>query len=571
MKKIVFICIFSICFVNVLYAGVQTESNNNKFTIKNVTIVNVKTGKLQPNMSVVIEGNSIKEIVNSDKISIKKNMCYINAKGKYLIPGLWDMHTHLVGNQDIAFPSYIINGVTGVRDMGAYSTQVEQWKQRIDKDKVVAPRIVYPGPILDGISGGFHIAVKTEQEAREYVKHLKKKGVNFIKVYSWLPKNIYYAIVDEAKKQKLDVSGHIPISVGATGASKAGQKSIEHLYGMYIATSNDEFEENILQNPPKGEDYADYTDYDLKASEYNNPAKEKVLFELLAKNNTWQVPTLVLNKVCYQIDTDYHTQYVPGIIQAEWIEVAKYLKETQEGQDMMKKSETIMKNGLNMVKRMNDAGVPIMAGTDDNLTVETPIPNYVYGFDLHDELELLCKAGLTPLESLQSATINPAKFLNKSDLLGTVEKGKLADLVLLNENPLDDISNTKKIEAVVENGHLLDKNKLNEMLKTITFSKLKFLKDQNQQNLYPVQSLCKEIDAKVNLDKNTNIVTIQKQNHKLQFKIDYSQYDLDGKLYLMERQSRLINCQIMIPGEIVDVLVKWIGSPMMYNSDNDTW
>jgi imidazolonepropionase-like amidohydrolase len=279
-----------------------------------------------------------------------------------------------------------------------------------------------------------------------------------------VPRDAYLAIADEAKKQGLPFAGHVPEAVSALEASDAGQKSIEHLTGLWITCSDDEA---ALRKQAKDafqsgrpEDMALLFRVALKPVDSYSEAKAQALYRLYVKNQTWQTPTLVMLRALASLDdprftADPRLKYMSRFVRTFWdpnAPLVQSLVETVGGR------KQIYKRSLEEVGKMHRAGVGILAGVDH------PFPYCFPGFSVHDELALLVEAGLTPMEALQTATRNPACYLDRLADLGTVEKGKIADLVLLDANPLDDIKNTQRIAAVVTHGRLLDRAALRQML-----------------------------------------------------------------------------------------------------------
>jgi hypothetical protein len=314
--------------------------------------------------------------------------------------------------------------------------------------------MVISGPMLDGPKPRFpsSIAIATPDDGRRAVDELKRRGADFIKLQSLIPREAVFAIADEAGKQGISFVGHVPDSVRASEASNAGQKSFEHLIGIFEGSSP--LEDQFLKGPKtEGQFLSTY-----------DPARAAALFALLAKNHTWQCPTLVWERGGNLIDQadfihDTRAQYAP----AYWKEVT-WKRFTEEiihdfNSDDLATRKRFVEKELEVVNAMHRAGIRFLAGTD------TPPGVYVLpGFSLHEELQRFVAAGFTPLEALQTATLNPATFLGMDDRLGTIEKGKLADLVLLDANPLDDIRNTQKIAAVIVNGRYLSRHDLDKML-----------------------------------------------------------------------------------------------------------
>jgi amidohydrolase family protein len=425
--------------------------------IKNVSVIDVKNSKVERDRIVIITGNKITFV--GAKTKIPDGATIVDATGKYLMPGLWDMHVHTFINSFHAtnswfFPLFIANGVTGVRDMwttGDAFAQVLQFRRGMADGSFLGPRYGAVGWLVDGPAPFWRGSdtVTTPQEAREFVHRVKAAGIDFVKVYWKLPREEYFAIADESKKVGIPFAGHVPFAVSLAEASDAGQRTIEHLAQLYVSCSSKEYEwmRSKDQNPEP------ITSQIIELIDTYDPRKCKNLLEHLAHNQTWVVPTAVMflrDRSLATLSRDPRAKYLPANISSLWQQVLAKMGNEQ--------NERRMREGLVVLGELNKAGVPLMTGTD------VPNPLVYPGFSLHDELALFVQAGLTPGEALKTATYNPAKFLGVLDSLGTIEKGKLADLVLLDANPLEDISNTKKINAVVLNGHFLDRKALDELL-----------------------------------------------------------------------------------------------------------
>jgi imidazolonepropionase-like amidohydrolase len=278
-----------------------------------------------------------------------------------------------------------------------------------------------------------------------------EKGVDFVKVYSRLTREQFFAIADEVKRLGVPFAGHVPFTVTAAEASKAGLRAYEHLLSVEtgVSTKEDELRQIQMEAP-----IFQWPDAETVKQSYSQQKAEE-LYACFVMNDTWQVPTLVvikamMNKSESVKKDELRFKFLPGFMKDFWsFEYPGFDSETFE-----KNMKDLYPFYEMLVRDMQRAGVGIMAGSD------TPNPFVFPGFSLHEELELLVLAGLTPMEALQSATINPARFLGYLDSHGTIEKGKAADLVLLNANPLDNISNTKKIDAVILGGEFLGQDEL---------------------------------------------------------------------------------------------------------------
>jgi imidazolonepropionase-like amidohydrolase len=433
----------------------------------NVTVIDATGKPAMPGMTVVVIDGSIAYIGRDMKIKMPADTQVVDGTGKYLIPGLWDMHVH-EWDKNYFLPLFIANGITGVRDMFSPLPLIKQWREEVKAGTLVGPRIVAAGPIVDGPKPVWpgSIAVASEAEGVKAVNKVKQDGSDFVKVYSLLPRDAYFAIAAEAKRQGIAFAGHVPESVTAAEASDAGQKSIEHLTGVLVACSSKEEELRRLsaQRRESGTRtlITSFINDQIQAIESFDQKKAAALYARFKKNGTWMSPTLtVLRAIAYVGDADFRNdarmKYVPTYMRnTMWGEDAFGLK-TRTAEDNAGAKRVFQKQ-LEVIGAMHRAGVNILVGTD------TPNPYVFPGFSLHDELAMMVRAGLKPIEALQAATRNPARYLGLLDSTGTIERGKLADLVLLDRDPLADINNTRKIRAVVVGGRLIERAALDEML-----------------------------------------------------------------------------------------------------------
>jgi len=428
--------------------------------LNDVTVIDVSRGVADPNMTVVIEGDHIAQVGKKGTATGPTGARAVDAGGKFLIPGLWDMHVHTVfgdwlpGGKEIALPLFIANGVTGIRDMGGELEVLLEWSKDIAPRRLLGPRLVVSGPMLDGREPRFpsSMAVATPDDGRRAVRDLKRRGADFIKLQSLIPREAVFAIAEEARKLGIPVAGHVPDAVRASEASDAGQKSFEHLIGIFEGSSP--LEAEFLKGA-KGPG---------KFLESFDAGRAAALAALLARNQTWQCPTLVWERGGNLIEEkdlahDPLAKYAPAKWKdVTWKRFTDQLVQVFNVDDLATRKKFVEKE-LEMVGRLHRAGVPFLAGTDTAAGVHV-FP----GFSLHEELQLFVSAGFTPQEALQTATTNPATFLGMQERLGSVQKGKLADLVLLDANPLDDIRNTQKIFAVVANGRFYSRVELDKVL-----------------------------------------------------------------------------------------------------------
>ena len=434
-----------------------TLAAGQSLTFTHVTVIDTVTGKTTPNLTVTIEGNRITGVGAGSHGKHAGKI--IDARGQYLIPGLWDMHTHVYfdntagDGSDLILPLFIANGITGIRDMGSILDQVLAARGQVAAHQLLGPRMVVAGPMLDGPHSPYKavIPIATPEDGRKAVDLLKSRGVDFIKVQSYVPRNAYFAIAEEARKQGLPLEGHVPDAIRASEAINAGQITFEHLIGIFEASSPDE-DKYLSGNKGPGVFLATY-----------DPAREANIIALIAAHHVWQCPTLYWERGQWLVDAiDYSKD--PDLAYAAHTWVTKLWPASQASiiksldTDPLPVREKFVPHELEIVHRLQAADVPFLAGTDTPAGVDV-IP----GISLHLELQRFVDAGFTPLQALQTATLNPAIFLGKRSDYGTVESGKVADLVLLRANPLENIANTRSITAVVADGRYLSVQDLEQL------------------------------------------------------------------------------------------------------------
>lgn len=458
--------------------------------LMHVDIVDVERGQVLSDHTVVISGNRI--VAVGPRAVIPTNARTINARGKVLIPGLWDMHSHSLDRWEWAALLNVANGVTGVRDPAAVKpvAEIVQLRAAVERGEVVGPRFVASGRIIDGLpkSRATYVAIDSPAAMRAEVRQRQQAGLDFIKVYTRLSRDVFMAGVEESRRIGIPLVGHVPLTITAAEASDAGMRSIEHSYRhrMSCATAEDEIRRmlrDLITITASGDDqrYAATEDsaFVLGLDSYS-PEKCRALGERFARNGTWFVPTLVEMQTRFrseyplsiefeQLFADPRLRYVSPAKIAQWRTSMAYDWGVLQGQfsfgprgpdTLFAQREREVSNRLRMPADLQRGGAGLLAGTD----VDNTFPFLFFGFSLHDELALLVKGGLTPLAALQSATLNPARFLGREAELGTIAAGKLADLVLLDANPLENIANTTRIAAVVQNGRYLSRADLDRML-----------------------------------------------------------------------------------------------------------
>ena len=430
--------------------------------------------------TVIIEKQRISNLGPSSAVAIPRASQILDAHGKFLIPGLADMHIHLTaagepdGSRKFIIPLLLANGITSVRDMGGYLESLIPLKKEIEEGKRLGPSIITPGPFLDGSPPSFQpsLVVTNQKEADADVHQLVSRGVDFVKVQSILSRDAYFAIARAAQREHIVFVGHVPDRVTAAEAADAGQHSIEHLTNVLRGCSRDEpklmreqFFLTAKQQSPGQSRSRESRWLNRLLNEYS-PEKAAALIAKFKEKDVWQTPTLVLLKndafpaLENSAMSDDRAKFIPSRTLDTWKKSRSEQMKFVSPQDSELHAQLLRKS-MDLVAQMQKSGVKILAGTD------SPAPYVFPGSSLHDELQLLVEARLTPFEALQAATKNPAEFLHAEKDTGTIEKGKYADLVLLDASPLDDIRNTRKIRAVILHGKLLDRPSLDQLLDSV--------------------------------------------------------------------------------------------------------
>jgi imidazolonepropionase-like amidohydrolase len=339
--------------------------------------------------------------------------------------------------------------------MGSDLDRVLDARAEIAAHRLLGPRMVVSGPMLDGPKSHYKaaIAVTTPEDGRNAVDMLHRRGVDFIKVQSGLPRDAYFAIAAEAKKDGIQYEGHVPDTIRASEAVASGQYTFEHLIGIFEASTPAAVEDGYLTGKKSPGMFLE--SYDT--------AREASIVQLLAAQQVWQCPTLFWERGQWLVDAiDY--SHDPDLAYAAHGWVTKRWPSSQRGilksmdTDPLPVRERFVDHELDIVRKLHAANVPFLAGTDTPAGVDL-LP----GVSLHLELQRFVAAGFTPLEALQTATLNPAKFYNKLDDYGTIQRGRIADMILLQANPLDNIANTRSLTGVITDGRFLSPQDLDQL------------------------------------------------------------------------------------------------------------
>ena len=417
-----------------------------------VTVIDGTDSIPRHDQTVVVQGDRIASVSARGATRVPRGARVIDGRGKFLVPGFWDMHVHtaITGGREM-LALYIANGVTGVRDMAGEWATLTGWRKEIAAGALVGPRMVLSGPYLEGGDVPIpHLLARNAEEARIGVDSLVVLGVDFIKIHSQLNAEAYYAIARRARERGITFAGHVPRVVGASAASDSGQKSIEHLLGIPADCT---VADSIALLPR-------FTVQSALGRCTSEPLAP--LYAKLARNGTWVTPTFTAQ---YEVAM-WPKRALPGDSVAPYLPeaVRKYVAQIFPMPDSIPPNadsvgRAMLEKRMRQVATMHRAGVRILTGTD------APLRNSPPGFGLHEEFVLLVRGGMTPFEVLRAATLEPAHYLGILDSAGSVAPGKLADLVLLDANPLTDIRNTSRISAVMANGRLFSGSEREKLLR----------------------------------------------------------------------------------------------------------
>jgi imidazolonepropionase-like amidohydrolase len=411
--------------------------------IAHATVIDPGAGSTRPDMTVLVRGSRIEAVGASRSVRVPAGTRVIDATGKFLIPGLWDMHVHTdVPGGRALLGLYVANGVTGVRDMDGDLARLRAFQRDVATGALPGPRMVVSGPYLAGQRVPLpHVLVRTPEDAVTAVDSLARLRVDFVKVHNGMPPDAYFAVAREARRRRMVFAGHVFPPVTPVQASDSGQRSLEHLSGFPNVCAGDD--SAVIAGGTGLQRFL------LGACTREDQGRA---FARLAANRTWITPTLIVQTEVVSpgvVPNDSLLHYFGDSLQALW-RLMLPPAPTPVPPAVTAAGARLFEKRLALVKSLHDAGVPILTGTDAPLRASPP------GFAMHDELALLVRVGLTPLEALRAATSNAARYFAATDSLGSIAVGRVADLVLLDANPLTDIANTRRISAVMANGRVFD-------------------------------------------------------------------------------------------------------------------
>jgi len=469
--------------------GCSTSSNGEvspaaTLAITSVDVIDIKTGKILEDRTILVVSDRIVDVVPEATYEPAEGVRLIDGHGLYAMPGLWDMHIHMLNDaykpapwdfhspdegddeqREIYMPIYLAFGVTGTRELSGGLTSITL-RDQIESGEILGPHMFVGSPVLDGPnpiwSGADLISIDGPDSAMSVVKQLHAQGFDFLKTYNFLSPESYRAVHKTARGLGMEVSGEIPISVSLWEAAELGHRTVEHLTGVEFACSSREDELrsgyvariNALNANPSSESPLDiWNRSEWEPFESLDREKRTRLFAHLAKHDTWVVPTIVIQRMIShaqdpRIADNPNFRYIDP-----W---SRDLTAMANKYDPERRLRPLHEYRAGIIDELHRAGVGILAGSD------TP-----GGFTLLEELEIFVESGLTPLDALQTATINPARYLGREDELGSIAPGRIADIALLRKNPLADIRNIRSIETVLFQGHVLDRSQLDHMLEQL--------------------------------------------------------------------------------------------------------
>jgi len=423
-----------------LAAATVGTAQPTRTVIDHVGVVDVDAGSIRSDQRVVLAGGRIEAVGSAAAVPLPPNAAVVDGRGRFLMPGLWDMHVHLsIPGGEPLLGFYPLVGVTGVRDMNDSFPEVLAWRDRIARGTLIGPRIVAAGPYLVGISPPLpHLLVKTAADGRAGVDSLRRLGVDFVKVHNEIPREGYFAIAARVKELGWSFAGHVPRSLTVAEAAAAGQRSIEHLTGFDTICSSEELAS--FQPTPL---------ITFLLGSCNAEGSTQLIQPLLA-NHTWITPTLTVLGLFSGAATtpvDSMARYrSEGLRQLQTV----VMRLPPLSEDARAAAGLLARKRRALVGELARAGVPILAGSD------APTPGTFPGVSLLEELDELAAAGLTSAEAIRAATVEPARYLAATDSLGSIGPGKVADLVLLEANPLESLRNLRRIVTVWVGGRPLD-------------------------------------------------------------------------------------------------------------------
>ncbi len=445
--------------------------------ITHVNVVRLDGAAVLPDQTVLVQGGRITRMGPAGRLKVPRGARLLDSRGKYLIPGLWDMHVHIRGRISptrIDLPLFVANGVTGVREMASDCfgrmdesagciADLRAWQRQIERGELLGPRLLLLGSwgvngpgVPDSLPAFF--SARTAEEGHLLARYFHRRGADFIKVLSRVPREGYLGLAEEAARLGIPLAGHDPGALSASEVVAAGQRTVEHarVFLTNCFAGADEYRRSAPGATPSA-------DWSRRMVDGYDPSLCAPLFRAFTTNRTAYVPTHLTRRVDAHasdpaLRNDARLKFVPRAWRDEWSRDADRTVMAGPLAADARARFDFSRKGLEITGAAYAAGVQVLVGTDSG-------DSYVFpGFSVHDEMAELVKAGLTPAQALRAATSDPARFLGRTNDFGSVEPGKVADLVLLDADPLRDIANTRRIAAVVFGGKVLDRAALDAML-----------------------------------------------------------------------------------------------------------
>ncbi len=433
------------------FSAPKDSSSGTRYAITPVTIVDVEKGILIPGQTVLVVNDRIDRIGAQEKVRIPQDAIIIDGRDLYLMPGLVDAHVHYY-DAPVFGRVMIANGVLLIRDMGMPNEYILPLRDQLNNGEVLGPEMSAAGSMLDGdpaIIPTISISVSTPGQGRAAVQAQVKAGVDAIKVYSNLDRDVFLAITDEARKSGMKVIGHVPDTLYIEEAAAAGLASIEHWFGFQKALAK------LLGEPVNLEHgwMSSGAEYLMRLGEVDPQALQDFYRRLQAVGVTVD-PTVVTfrnwpNVDALDVQDLPHGEYISQELFSMW-------KTQWAGQTEL--PDILWQNWAQMVKQMNETGIPLMVGTD------LMCPGLVPGYSVHEEMMIWQEAGIPPVDILRSATLVPVQFMGLGDRLGSIREGKIASMILVRGNPLEDIANAQQIDSLFLRGQYFSRENLDQLL-----------------------------------------------------------------------------------------------------------
>ena len=467
--------LYAFLLIALFIVGCSSQKTQPALAVTGITVIDVLDGSHTTNAAIVIEGGRIVALGPVRDVKVPSGARIVDAQGKYAIPGLWDMHTHIMNSRELEtfFPLFVAHGIVGIRDMGGEvggdeGLSSDQFRAFGGRQQY-RPDVVPCGPHIDG-------PALARTTAAAIVDKQANQGFECIKIHSMLPRDGLLQVMAAALQKGLPVVGHLPVAVSAAEASNVGVRTFEHLWEILLNVSTREADLRIERLAALGrtmslaerESVLAFPATTALVSTWSDE-KASALFRKFVANHTWQTATLINHEArlrAFRGDSSFWDDPDLKLMPKDWVDAWRPERnQFLEGlpptaiPEYITRMEATHRAKVDLVRRMHNAGVSFLAGTDvSNWNFTVPGPG------LHSELQLFVEARLTPLEALQTATINPARYLGKEDSRGNIGVGKEGDLVILDADPTEKIANTRRIFAVVVRGQLIARNELDLML-----------------------------------------------------------------------------------------------------------